>query len=301
MQHKKILIGALVLALLLGGTYMYAEGDALQGRFGSVKTSTTVKTTTTSTTSSSTVTKPDFYFDGDVSYDSGNNYFAVTVCQTNVASTDVKQTSLKFAVARGQQATVQFTPTATTAESCKTVNSGDLLSTLLINTSGSYDVTATLDTTSVHTEASESNNSLATTGVVTASSYYLYDSSDLPDIFVNDMEYDSNIRRVSLNLCGVGDALLAYPSKSLVVTYSISQNGSVLVDNDSTLSSPFSGATGTRDCKTFYIMSGGDTGYQNIETGTITMGVQVDVMDTTPESDEDNNGFSQSFTQEVSL
>ncbi len=301
MRHKKILIAGLALALLLGAGYVYSEGSMLQGRFSGGGLSTTTK----STTSSSTSTKPDFYFSGDVSYDSSNNYFKVSVCQTNVASTNVKQTSLKFAVSGGQSDTVQFTPSVTTAEKCQTVNSGDLLSDLLIAQSGNYTVTATLDTTSAHTEASEANNTLITKPVVTASSYYLYDSANLPDLTVDNMEFDFTADAseyfLLATVCGLDD-LLEYPSQgSLEYTFNLSQNGVTLESGRAEIyPDPFDFSS---SCMEDFSIAIDDwrSVYSDLSSGTVTMNIQVDTGENTPESNEDNNGFGQTFTSEITV
>ncbi len=299
MQHKKLLVGALTLALLLGGTYAYSEGGSLQGKFGGSSLSTTKSTGKTTSSSTSTATKPDLYFGGAVSYDSGQNAFSVSVCQTNVASTDVKLTSLKFAVARGQSATVQFYPTTTTSATCQTVRSGDLLDTLLISQSGSYDLTATLDTTSVQTEASETNNTVTTSGVVAASGGYpyLYDSANLPDLSVDDMyiEKDGAQYNVLSRVCGLND-LLSYPSGGEVAsTFSLYQNG-VEIDSEDTANGNYFGST--EDCG-YYGFSVAPSKASLLQSGTVTMYTQLDVRDNVPESNEDNNGFGQTFTDEL--
>lgn len=305
MQHKKLLVGALTLALLLGGTYAYSEGGSLQGKFGGSSLSTTKSTGKTTGASSSTTTKPDFYFSGAVSYDSSLNYFKATVCQTNVTSADVKQTSLKFTVAGGQSDTVQFTPTAAgTSAVCQTVNSGDLLSDLLIQVDGEYDLTVVVDSTSVQTEANEGNNTLTTNDVVTESDYYLYDFDRLPDLTVMDVntngDYsdDSNrhIESISAMFCGASN-LLAYPSENeLKSYYVVSQHDQVIADG--TYSIGASAFSGTSNCLEFLLPLTSDELAQ-LTTGTVTMNLQIDTTEKTPESDEDNNGFGQSFTDEI--
>lgn len=307
MQHKKIIAGAVALALVVGGTFAYySNGELLQGRFGSksaIKTKPSIVSSTSSGSSSESAVaiSPDFYFDGDISYNSSLNYFQVEVCQTNVKAADVKQTSLKYKVAGGQQVTVEFTPTVTTAESCQTVYSRDLASGLLITQSGDYDITATLDTTSVHTEASESNNTLTTSDVETESDYYLYDSSNLPDLTVGGMDFvidensdGSKDYSVSTTICGL-DEYLAYPSGSLVVSYTVTQGGTVLDSGESTLRSP---ASTSGSCKDFSIDLDASVA-DSLSTGTVSMNTQVDVMEATPESDENNNGFFDTFTESV--
>lgn len=301
MQTKKVLVGALSLALLLGGTYVYGQGGDLQGKFGGSSMTTTKSTgKTTGSSTSTTTTKPDFSLHGTVSYDSSNNTFQVKVCQTNVTSADVKQTSLKFTVADGQSDTVQFTPTvAGSSEVCQTVKSGDLLSDLLIQMDGEYDLTVIVDSTAVQTEANESNNTLTTNDVATESDYYLYDSDQLPDLYVDSMYFDdrdpSMGSLVIATACGF-EELKAYPShNSMDATVTLMQSGRLIASDEVSVGgSTFDGG----DCTEIgFALSSSEVAA--LSSGTVTMYTQLDVMDDVPESDEDNNGFGQSSTDDI--
>lgn len=277
MHTKKLLVGALVLSAVAGGAYYYSQGADLQGRVSGVRTVTP--------TTVAVIVKPDFYFKGNVSYDDGLNYFEVNVCQTNVKAADVKQTGLQF-TANGVSNTVDFTPTVSTAESCQVVPSRDIYSAFGISTSGSDIVDVALDADAEHAEKIETNNGLSSS-VVMEPNYYLFDADAMPDLSIEGVELDWTHGLLEVNVCA-DNALSGITASSVKVSYTATQNGHELEDEERTLPSL---STLDNSCKVVTLDVSG-TWSGAVSEGTFDIEMSIDSQDQIPETNEGNNSYN---------
>lgn len=289
MHTKKLLVGGLVLSAVLGGTFYFAQGDSLQGKFSGVKT---VTTTGVGSTSSGTALKPDFYFGASgVAYHESNNYFQAEVCGTNISSTTIaKQTKLQFAVSGGETNTVEFTPKS----GCQTVYSGDLNSSFDILESGTYDLIVTVDSSSLHTESNETNNA-ASASVAIEPNYYLFDADAMPDLSIEGVELDWTHGLLEVNVCA-DNALSGVSASSVKVSYTASQNGTELEDEERTLPSL---STLDNSCKVVTLDVSG-TWSGAVSEGTFDIEMSIDSQDRIPETNEGNNSYNGAVAVDMS-
>ena len=226
----------------------------------------------------------------DLSYDENLNYFIATVCAENTDDSNYDS---------GTDNILQFEANGASyslpweiEEGCNSYSSGDLQLKYGIDTAGTYEVTATVDTDNSHTESDETDNAY-TEELTLESNYYLAEedegASEEIDFSIESLRFSFSDGLLKPTLCLEGQ--LSPSQEEISIYFAVTQDQQELdADENASIAS----ADLTSDACT-EVNVGTDI---LAVTGAVDIVMVVDYLGEVSESNEQNNTYSEKITIE---
>ena len=226
----------------------------------------------------------------DLSYDENLNYFIATVCAENTDDSNYDS---------GTDNILQFEANGASyslpweiEEGCNSYSSGDLQLKYGIDTAGTYEVTATVDTDNSHTESDETDNAY-TEELTLESNYYLAEedegASEEIDFSIESLRFSFSDGLLKPTLCLEGQ--LSPSQEEISIYFAVTQDQQELdADENASIAS----ADLTSDACT-EVNVGTDI---LAVTGAVDIVMVVDYLGEVSESNEQNNTYSEEITIE---